>query len=429
MVDIVNLKILKVLREIPGKRKVVDAKIDGVNFIVKFFNDKGEYLKELNGVFHIKNAGILTPRVFSFGILSNQYYIIFQKINDVSTVDQLLISNESLELKQAVIKQVLALNKKMYENNVIQKDNYFKNYLYQNGKVYLIDGGLVKKIKFFKVIRKFLNFSLISSKINPEFLSIKKTTSYKYNFIEFLHKKCIDLYLYREISNFQKKTLRNSTQFEKNDSLNYLILKQRNFNFNFNSIDNFLMNAEIIKNGHTCTVFRVDDLIIKRYNIKSIWHFIKMQFIKSRGKNSWQISNTFQLYNLPCPKPFFYFEKRFLFFKLTSYFAMERVDGVSVVSYQESLKNKLQIEKLKKNIFKLFNKLIHYKFIHGDFKETNILVDKKMQLIMIDFDKSFFSLSQSIYNSRLKRQIIRFLSNWNNKSKFLKTIRSLEKLL
>ena len=292
----------------------------------------------------------------------------------------------------------------------------------------MIDGGLVKKIKFFKTIRKFLNFSLISSKINPEFL-LKKATSYKYNFIEFLHKKCVDLYLYKEISNFQKKTLRNSSQFEKKSSLNCLILKQRNFHFEFNNIDNFLMNAEIIKNGNTCTVFRFEDLIIKRYNVKSIWHFIKMQFIKSRGKNSWQISNTLQLHNLPCAKPYFYFEKRFLFFKLTSYFAMERIDGISILSYQESLENKLHIEKLKKNIFKLFNKLIHYKFIHGDFKETNILVDKKMQLIMIDFDKSFFSLSQSIYNSRVKRQIIRFLSNWNNKSKFLKTIRSLEKLI
>ena len=428
MVDIVNLKISKVLREIPGKRRVVDAKIDNENFIVKFFYNKGEYLKELNGALNLRNANIPTPKIFSFGIFSNEYYIIFQKIDKAFTLDQFLASNESSATKQVIMKQVLALNKKMYEKNIIQEDNYFKNYLYQNGKVYLIDGGRVKKLKFFKVIRKFLNFSLISSKINPEFL-LKKATSYKYYFIEFLHKKCVDFYLYKEISNFQKKTLRNSTQFEKNASLNYLILKQRNFNFNFNSIDNFLMNAEIIKNGNTCTVFRVDDLIIKRYNIKSIWHFIKMQFIKSRGKNSWQISNTFQLHNLPCPKPFFYFEKRFLFFKLTSYFAMERIDGVSIVSYQESLKNKLQIEKLKKNIFKLFNKLIHYKFIHGDFKETNILVDKKMQLIMIDFDKSFFSLSQSIYNSRLKRQIIRFLSNWNNKSKFLKTIRSLEKLI
>ena len=44
------------------------------------------------------------------------------------------------------------------------------------------------------------------------------------------------------------------------------------------------MNSEIIKNGNTCTVFRHENLVIKRYNIKSVWHFIKtLQFIKSRG--------------------------------------------------------------------------------------------------------------------------------------------------
>ena len=59
-------------------------------------------------------------------------------------------------------------------------------------------------------------------------------------------------------------------------------------------------------------------------------------------------------------------------------------------------------------------------------KKTNILGDNKMQIIMIDFDKSFFSMSQSIYNYKLKKQVARFLSNWNNKSKFLKAIRSLE---
>jgi len=48
---------------------------------------------------------------------------------------------------------------------------------------------------------------------------------------------------------------------------------------------------------------------------------------------------------------------------------------------------------------------------------------------MIDFDKSFFSMSQSIYNYKQKKQVARFLSNWKNKSKFLTGIRSLEKLI
>ena len=428
MVDISNIKSSKILREIPGKRRVIDAIIDGEKIIVKYFIKRSEYLKELSGVFNLNEADIPTPKVYSFGIISNEYYIIFQKINNALTIDQFLNSNENLASKQAVLKKVLALNKKMYEKNIIQLDNYFKNYLYSNGKIYLIDGGLVKKVKFFKFIRKFLNFSLISSKINPEFLT-KKTRFYKNNFVEFLHKKCIDFYLYKGIANFQKKTLRNSSQFEKKISLNYLLLKQRNFNFDFNNIDNFLMNAEIIKNGNTCTVFRHENLVIKRYNIKSVWHFIKTQFIKSRGKNSWQISNAFQLQNLPCPKPFFYYEKRFFFLRLTSYFAMERINGENIVSYQESLQENIQNENLKNNIFKLFNTLSYYKFIHGDLKKTNILVDNKMQIMMIDFDKSFFSMSQSIYNYKIKKQIARFLSNWKNKSKFLTAIRSLEKII
>lgn len=425
MVDINNLKFLKVLREIPKKRKVVDATFDGKHYIVKYFNDKNMYLKELNGVLNLLNADIPSPKVFSFGILKDEYYIIFQKINHAITVDQFLNSKKLLKSKQAIIKQLLILNKKMYEKNIIQLDNYFKNYLYANGKIYVIDGGLIKKVKFFKCIRKFLNFSLITSKINPDIIQNLATFN-KSNLINYLYKKCVNFYLYKEISNFQKKTLRNSTQFEKKSNKNYLFFKQRDFSFNFNKIDDFLKNAEIIKNGNTCTVFRKNDLIIKRYNIKNIFHFIKIQFNKSRGKNSWQVSNTFKLYNLPCPKPFFYFEKRFLFFRLTSYFAMQRIEGKDIVSYQESLKKNIQVRNLKHNIFKLFYKFTHYKFIHGDLKKTNILVDKNLQIIMIDFDKSFFAMNQYIYNYNLKKQIKRFFSNWKSKSKFLTAIRSLD---
>jgi tRNA A-37 threonylcarbamoyl transferase component Bud32 len=428
MVDLIDIKLNEVIRELPGKRRVVSGTFKKQDYIIKYFNVKKLYLRELKGSWLLINSGLPSPKVISFGKFNDEFYIVFEKIKHAMPVDDFLNSSHALDEKRNVVKTILYLNKKMYEKDILQIDNYFKNYLYSLGKIYLIDGGLVKKIKIVKRIRMFLNFSLISSKIKPEFFpNLNKT--YKNNFIQFLHKIFISFFINKEISNFQKKTLRNSTQFEKESGWNYSVFKQRNFNFNFNKLDNFLANAEIVKNGNTCTVFLIDNLIIKRYNVKSIWHFIKIQFIKSRGKNSWQVSNTFQLLNLPCPKPFFYFEKRFFFLRLTTYFAMERIDGVNIVSYQESVKDKFQIEHLKKNIFKLFNKLNHYKFIHGDFKKTNILVDNKKKLIMIDFDKSFFSMNQSIYNYKQKKQVARFLSNWKNKSKFLTGIRSLEKLI
>ena len=428
MIDLIDIKINEVIRELPGKRRVVSGTLKKQNYIIKYFNVKKLYLRELKGSLLLINSHLPSPKIMTFGKLNNEFYIVFEKIKHAMSVDDFLNSSCTLDEKRNVVKKILYLNNKMCEKDLLQIDNYFKNYLYSLGKIYLIDGGLVKKIKFLKRIRKFLNFSLISSKIKPEFFPNPNKT-YKKNFMQFFYKSFISFFIHKEISNFQKKTLRNSTQFEKRSGWNYSIFKQRNFNFNFNELDNFLANAEIVKNGNTCTVFRIDDLIIKRYNVKSIWHFIKMQFIKSRGKNSWQVSNTFQLLNLPCPKPFFYFEKRFFFLRLASYFAMERIDGVNIVSYQESVQDKHQIEHLKKNIFKLFNKLNHYKFIHGDFKKTNIYVDDKKKLIMIDFDKSFFSMSQSIYNYKQKKQVARFLSNWKNKSKFLTGIRSLEKLI
>lgn len=428
MIDINTLKITKVLRQIPGKRRVVEASSKGKNYIVKFFNKKNLYEKEIKGSFYLNQAEIPTPKVLSFGKLTDEYYIIYEKINNAITIDEFLYGNEPLEKKQNTINQILFLNKKLYKKNYIQLDNYFKNYLLTHEKIYMIDGGLVKKIIFFKALRKFLNFSLISSKIDKDILP-KKHSFYNFKVLEFIHKKIISFYVHKSLMKFQLKTLRNSSQFEKILTFKSLIFKQKDFNFDFQKIDNFLQNAEIIKNGNTCTVFSHKNIVIKRYNIKSFMHFINLQFIKSRGKNSWQISNSLRLINIPCPKPYFYYEKKFLFFRLTSYFAMEKIEGMDVVGYQESLKKNSQTKALKENIFKLFDKFIYYKFVHGDLKKSNILVDNNSQLIMIDFDKSFFSRSQSIYNYNLKKQVARFLSNWKNNSKFLTAIRSLEKLI
>lgn len=427
MFDINNFKFIKVLREIPDKRRVVEASSRGKNYIVKFFKKKNLYAKEIRGSFYLNQAEIPTPKVLSFGKLNDEYYIIFEKIKDAITVEEFLNGDEPLTKKYDIVNEILLLNKKLFKKNFIQLDNYFKNYLISHEKIFMIDGGLVKKIIFFKSLRKFLNLSLILSKIDPDILN--ETSFYNFKILNFIHKKIVSYNVHKSLMKFQLKTLRNSSQFEKILTLRYLIYKQKDFNFDFQKLDNLLQNAEIIKNGNTCTVFCHKNLVIKRYNIKSFTHFLKLQFIKSRGKNSWQISNALQLINIPCPKPYFYYEKKFLFFRLASYFAMEKIDGMDIVSYQESIKKNSETKVLKEKIFKLFDKFIYFKFNHGDFKKTNILIDNKMQIRMIDFDKSIFSMSQSIYNYKIKNQIARFLSNWNNKSKFLTAIRSLEKII
>ena len=48
---------------------------------------------------------------------------------------------------------------------------------------------------------------------------------------------------------------------------------------------------------------------------------------------------------------------------------MEKIDGMDIVSYQESLKKNSQTKVLKEKIFNLFDKFIYFKFVHGDLRK------------------------------------------------------------
>ena len=109
MLDINNLKFTKVLREIPGKRRVVEARARDKNYIVKFFTKKNLYAKEIRGSFYLNQAEILTTKVLSFGKLNNEYFIIFEKINDAITVEEFLNGDEPVTKKYNVVNEILLL--------------------------------------------------------------------------------------------------------------------------------------------------------------------------------------------------------------------------------------------------------------------------------------------------------------------------------
>ncbi len=119
-----------VIREIPGKRRVVGGTFKNKNYIIKFFNVKKLYLRELKGALLLINSGFPSPKIISFGKFNNEFYIVFEKINHATSVDEFLNSDRTLNEKNNVVKNILYLNKKMYEKNILQIDNYFKNYLF-----------------------------------------------------------------------------------------------------------------------------------------------------------------------------------------------------------------------------------------------------------------------------------------------------------
>jgi tRNA A-37 threonylcarbamoyl transferase component Bud32 len=420
-----DFELLKILREIPFRRRVYLAKKGKSHFILKIFNLKKEYLKELKGGLILNESGVLTPKILSFGEKNTEFFIVFEYINNAISLEDYFKSNQG-SIKKNIIKDLFQINMILHRLNIIQKDNHLKNYMISKNNIYVIDGGMIKKIKFLTSLRKLINLALLESKIDPALL--KENINFYQSKILMTIKNFFKRYfIYKSIQRYLKKTLRTTSEFKRESNFSKLILRRHDFLFNFKEIDQLLNKSEVIKNGNTCTVFRHDNLIIKRYNLKSIWHFIALQFKKSRGLNSWQINNALNLLNISSPIPYFYYEKRFLFLRLNTYFAMSYQDSINIKDYESQLQTSQSRRNFSEKLFKFFNKLSFYRFIHGDLKHTNILVNNKNDdIFLIDFDKSFFSNYQYIYNFKIQKQLNRFYSNWEPGSKWAASLKKLE---
>ena len=420
-----DFKLVEILRQIPQRRTVYLANEDKDTFILKVFNFKNEYLNELNGSLLLQSSNVLTPKILKFGKQNKKYFIVYEYIKNSINLEEYLNSSQK-SLKENIINKIYNINKILYQSNIIQKDNYLKNYLISKNKIYIIDGGMVRKIKFFTNLRKLINFALLQSKIDPTLL-FSKHDLFKSSIAVILQEYFRHYFLNKGIHHYFKKTLRTSSEFFKESSSSKLILKRRNFYFKFDDIDNFLMKSEILKNGNTCTVFHNKDLIIKRYNIKNMLHFLAQQIKKPRGLNSWQVANVLKLLNIPTATPYFYYEKRFLFFRLESYYAMSYEESENIKDFESRLITKESRRNFSEKLIRLFKILKFYRFIHGDLKYTNILVNKKNDnIFLIDFDKSFFSKYQYIYNHKIQKQLNRFYSNWKPSSDLVATLKKME---
>jgi len=89
-----DFELLKILREIPFRRRVYLAKKEKSHFILKIFSLKKEYLRELKGALILNESDVLTPKILSFGEKETEYYIVFEYINNAINLEDYLKSNK-----------------------------------------------------------------------------------------------------------------------------------------------------------------------------------------------------------------------------------------------------------------------------------------------------------------------------------------------
>ena len=396
------------IREVPQKKTIYDGSLNKSNAIIKIFINKQDFLKELKGVLLLMSASVKTPRILFQGKQKENWIIAYEKIENAQSVFEFLNSEKNEIKKNKVIANVILINKDMAQKNLIQKDNYLKNYLInKNGVIYVIDGEQIKKINYFNYLIKWKYLALLISKLDiNQFNFIVKKFNYKNNifFQYFYH-----FSKYKEIIKFKKKCLRNSTDFETYFMDNQKIIKKRESFFN-ESILKTIDKQNIIKDGNTCTVFQYKDFVIKRYNIKNFWHFLRLQFTKSRAINSWQASNIFNLLGIATAEPVCVIQKRKAFFVTESFFVTRLINGENITEYMKNYyrENKIPSKILHEKLQLLLSQLKFHKIFHGDLKFSNLLFDKTLnELYVIDLDSVKFFRMNKLFNFYHRKDVQR----------------------
>jgi tRNA A-37 threonylcarbamoyl transferase component Bud32 len=155
-------------------------------------------------------------------------------------------------------------------------------------------------------------------------------------------------------------------------------------------------------------------LVVKRYNIKNVWHAFKRSPRPSRAWKSWRNAHRLALLGILTPKPIAFMEKRWGPFRSKAYFITEYVEGIHLSRLLGSGRMKERnLKGLIDRFVGMLQSFIDASLSHGDFKATNFIVARE-QIWLIDLDSMREHRFRWPFRKAFKKDCKRFMENWVN---------------
>jgi tRNA A-37 threonylcarbamoyl transferase component Bud32 len=432
----------QIIRIMPGKRLVAFATWNDQLVVAKLFYGeraaRRHYEQELTGIESLLSSGVPTPRLLFHGTAYKKrvYVLIFEQILEARNLEELWQEKVSVEEQVPLMHAVTIELATQHVLGIVQTDLHLKNFLLKGNQIYTLDGGSIECFHEPLARKASLDhLALFFSQLGAGTEKLRQALFYVYTRARGWIVKPVDLdYLNTAVKkcnqqrweNYQEKIMRNCTAFEKMNNTSTSIMYARDY-----QSETFLKllanpdvaftqpNSKILKAGRSSTVARItlDNrmLVVKRYNVKDTWHWLRRSLRASRAAESWRLANLLRLFFIPTPKPVAFIEKKFLGLRNKSYFIMEYIDGMHLGDYFANYhESDAHFEKIAVRVIVLLNNLTKLKVSHGDLKMTNILLQHERP-VLIDLDGMQEYKSQAIANRAYKKEIKRFMKNWLNK--------------
>ena len=435
--EIITLE--RLLRVLPGKRIVGEARWRDRHVLAKLFvarHNSRHWERERLGLESLRVANILTPGVVAAGRLDGGgHYLLTEFFQDSRTLAEQSCGVDALSPESPAVRELLqpafALLGRLHAAGLIQNDLHLGNFLAYRNELFVIDGdGVVSMGKGAAVAaqQSMENLALLIAQLPLSWEGCLDSLVDAYTSEQERWRpgrevllQAVERVRARRLSRFLAKTLRDCSQFSVRSTSSRFSVVVRSDKEALSALmedpDGFMTRGQLLKDGSTCTVARVDiggrALVVKRYNLKSFRHALSRFWRPSRAWHSWVAGHRLAFYGIPTPAPLAMLEERIGPMRGRAFLVTEFCPGESLLQHlsDDREPDMAEAEALRN----LFGVLFRLKISHGDMKANNLLW-RDGCLSLIDLDSLTQHGSARAFVRAWRRDRERFLRNWPKKS-------------
>lgn len=432
----------RVVRIIPRKRIVAFGTWQGKPVAIKLFfdpqNAKRHLEKDIAGIKSLKNNKIPTPELLYEGRSFDERVevLIFERILDSRNMEEVWRERINVEEVLPALKSVIIEIATQHVLGLLQHDLHLKNFLLTEKTIYTLDGAQIEV--FPKLLSKPISMNNLALLLSQLGIDVEE-----YQEILFKHyaeargwtlkkEDCEEIFAqikhHNQVrwKNYEKKIYRNSTDFSCVHT--WQTYGMYNRHYEAPELMKFLSNPEsafqnshrkVLKKGRSATVIRVRldnrDYVVKRYNMKNIWHWLRRCLRQTRASSSWRFAQKLCLFGIPTANPVAYIEQNILGLHGKSYYVTQYVSGEHAGDYFTFYAGKSgKISSMIKMISHLLKNVAKVDMTHGDLKITNVLINAAERPVLIDLDGASEHISLIGLRKAWEQELLRFLKNFNS---------------
>ncbi|MDP9516843.1 lipopolysaccharide kinase InaA family protein [Pseudomonas protegens] len=443
-----QLQLLTLLRVLPGQRYVGAGVWRGRPVLAKLLvgaKAARHFQRELQGVRLLAEQGLTTPLLLADGLQEGEGgWLLFEFLEGAQSLGDAWKQVEKLPVladeQTAVLAEALGAIAQLHAKGLWQEDLHLDNLLRHDGKLHLIDGAGIcveeagKPLSRQKVLENLgVFFAQLPKSLEPftEELLVHYLLSNAEHALplEALEKQVNKVRGWR-LRDFLNKVGRECTLFSVQRGPFALRAIRREEEAAMLPVlaqaDALLDQGHLYKTGGAASVGRVEaagrTLVVKRYNIKGLAHWLKRFWRPSRAWHSWREGNRLEFLGIATPRPLAVLEQRFLWLRRRAYLVTEYLPGPDIIErFAPFVDSGEAPESELLALDRLFAQLIRERISHGDFKGHNLFWQDD-RWALIDLDSMCQHSSLSSFAPAFARDRARFMRNWPESSNLYQVI-------